>query len=936
MPLHPIQINKNDVDIKQLNEVRRRFMGINQQRLTRLKEQSGEMLQLVLDVLPLLLHVNHPLLPGYQNQSTPCSISDYFPGKPELNAAKKIAKSFTLHKRAQLRREILSVFLMGSMGTLGQSNRSDMDVWVVHTDDMAPEPIHQLQLKLTAIESWSDRMGVSLHLFMMTPQFFKEKHTSLMDQENCGSSQHFLLLDEFYRTALLLAGRFPLWWLVPPEHEFEYELFSKFLMEQRFIKEDDCIDFGGIKKIPAEEYFGAALWQMNKAIIYPYKSTLKIMLMEAYAANYPDVEPLSLTLKRKIYQGEIEPQIIDAYVLMYRKVEEYLLDQQDFERLEWVRKCLYLKTNIRLSITLRSTKNQWHRELLSQLVKQWGWEQDQLIQLDSRSKWKIFRTLQEKNILVKEMTQSYHFLSNFARQYSTEMKVSSHDMTVLGRKLYAIFERRSEKIERVNPGISTDLSENELSFYYSADKSFRNNWSVYKDRLVTNEISYNKPLLKNRSLLEILAWTFVNGIIKPRTKITILGEDSPIRPDELRSIIKKISLYLPKVKNIADDFCYQTLARPIKSFYLLNLNSDQNLKPNNYRTVSNINDPLSYSSRHINLIQSLDILSINSWNEITVRSFTGASSVLRLLQHAYTQKKSNKGWEFILSCDVGTFSNGINQRLNEMLHHLMNFSVLPTPSKYLWSQGEYIQYLGFTATNVEPGIIESEKELLNIISTADPSGDFIHIGFDHNCLPKEPFRVISKESQKGVVNLYYHVDKTSLKIWLSDEMGALIKWTQDFEHLHNILDTYHNFLQEVLTRQSVLGTKIKISQIQFFELKYSEEQWKLSKKSLPPCVVAKRFLPIQAVVETDENNHSMVNIYCQKEVFFQSELKENFYPVIAKFIVEQRLHHKKYPIYLTDLELTRLTHRGQISTCTYLKYKIDIENKLNDALMQTH
>ena len=61
-----------------------------------------------------------------------------------------------------------------------------------------------------------------------------------MTGDNCGSSQHLLLLDEFYRSAVRLAGQRLLWQIVPPEMEECYDEYVQGLCRQGII---DCADW---------------------------------------------------------------------------------------------------------------------------------------------------------------------------------------------------------------------------------------------------------------------------------------------------------------------------------------------------------------------------------------------------------------------------------------------------------------------------------------------------------------------------------------------------------------------------------------------------------------------------------------------------------------------------------------------------------------------
>lgn len=103
--------------------------------------------------------------------------------------------------------------------------------------------------------------------------------------EDCGSTQHILLLDEFYRTAVRLAGKRILWNMVPCDEEEHYDDYVMTLYAQGVLTPNEWLDLGGLSSLSAEEYFGASLWQLYKSIDSPYKAVLKTLLLEAYSGN---------------------------------------------------------------------------------------------------------------------------------------------------------------------------------------------------------------------------------------------------------------------------------------------------------------------------------------------------------------------------------------------------------------------------------------------------------------------------------------------------------------------------------------------------------------------------------------------------------------------------------------------------------------------------
>jgi len=209
-----------DLDVR---AIRKRFLAINRERLRRTQEALRWRTRDFLDLLPLFFHINHAMLPGFVSKQTPAGISDWSPTNKSLDAAVRLAKSFDYKKRALRVFDIHSIFLMGSVGTIAHSEKSDFDIWICHRPDLNAEQKEALRNKCTGIETWADSVGLEVHFFLMDADKFREGTVVELSSESSGSTQHHLLLEEFYRTGLLVAGRYPAWWLVPPDQEANYD-----------------------------------------------------------------------------------------------------------------------------------------------------------------------------------------------------------------------------------------------------------------------------------------------------------------------------------------------------------------------------------------------------------------------------------------------------------------------------------------------------------------------------------------------------------------------------------------------------------------------------------------------------------------------------------------------------------------------------------------
>ncbi len=446
-----------------ISRIRNKFLKVNRRRILRTQECLAVDQRDFLEIVPLLFHINHPELPGYINDQTPAGVSNYSQTHGAIKAAAKHFPAFKIERRARQHMDIHALFCMGSSGTIAYNRKSDFDIWLIHDPDLSVEAVKELTEKAIEIESWAMDLRLEVHFFVFDSLTFKHGQHDSLSSESSGTTQHYLLLDEFYRSSLLIAGRYPIWWFVPAEKENEYETYTKSLLDSGLVDENEVVDFGDMANIPTNEFFGAAVWQLYKGISSPYKSVQKLLLMEVYASEYPDCKLLSQLFKQAVYEGVTEFVDLDPYIMMYRKIEHYLMVRMEKERLDLFRKCFYFKINLKMSQQLSQVNINWRRELLKDMLIDWGWDSEMLVTLDARDSWRIDNVIVERRALIKAFTASYHFLSDFARKNTEVSRVSQDELNVLGRKLYAAFERKTGKIEIMNRGIAPDSIEQELS-----------------------------------------------------------------------------------------------------------------------------------------------------------------------------------------------------------------------------------------------------------------------------------------------------------------------------------------------------------------------------------------------------------------------------------------------------------------------------------------
>lgn len=315
-----------EIDSASLTRLVQRFRHHHGLRLTRMGSRLMARQRRVLEALPMLYHRNHPALPGYVSTDVPCGIDTFTPTPLQLAALRRVARGYEEPHLPPGHTEVQAVFIMGSGGSVGQSRASDVDLWVccdslLHT---------ALWPKVRMIDAWAAELGLALHTFLVDPDTLRRR------RRLPGTRTPTLLLDEFYRSAALMAGRYPLWWLVPDDEPAAYQAIAERLLRRRFVAAEAVVDFGPVHPFPEAEIAQAAITELDRALTTPHKSLLKLKLMEAYG-RAPHLGTVSAAYKARIHAGATSALQLDPYLLLYDHLERYLTESAQHDQLTFVR-----------------------------------------------------------------------------------------------------------------------------------------------------------------------------------------------------------------------------------------------------------------------------------------------------------------------------------------------------------------------------------------------------------------------------------------------------------------------------------------------------------------------------------------------------------------------------------------------------------------------
>ncbi len=565
----------------------------------------------VINSIPLLMHVNDMRLPGYVEGDVPYGIANYTPdGEAEKFIHTRFhVKNFKFSKKPFV--QMLAV--MGSIGTVAYSKESDFDYWVcIDRKSVSEKQAGLFNKKIVAIQNWAMKeINTEVHLFLNDIESVRNNIFAEDEDEAFGSTVGPVLKDEFFRSSIIIAGKYPFWWVVPgflPDSEY-YRIYDEL---DPVFRDETFIDLGNIYRISREDFLGAALFQLIKSLGNPFKSILKIGLLEKYLFGPEKALLLSQKIKSGLLKGNIEDRILDSYILMFEEVYEYYREVLEDKKLpEILRMNLYLKINPQLSKYSGMKKARslpYKVKVMFRYVKEWGWGGKEIGNLDNFDNWDYQKIMAFWNQVKKFMLLSYQKISRTLPSMNLQQKISDSDFKLLSRKIKSHFSTEENKIDRY---ISfKDTPSESILYIEPIDRGIDSQeWTLSK-RNTSSKDHFESTLLKGeKDLVKLLSWTAINQIFDPGySRIKISSGYSRISQDSVVDLMNKLCAV------------FQNRKLKIRNEYLL-------------RPAFNLASVIifNFSIEKADEIRSIHHVYLTSWGESYIYRYRNDADIIHIL-----------------------------------------------------------------------------------------------------------------------------------------------------------------------------------------------------------------------------------------------------------------------------------------------------------------
>ncbi len=558
---------------------KRAFLNYNRYKHRIMYENDSVRADMVLKLIPLLLHLNHPRLPGYsESEDCPCGIKIMErPDETKMEILSMIPDKISLksiQESMPRAREIEGLFTIGSLGSVGETQDSDCDIWVVvNAGDIGASRIKLLEKKLGIISKWASVLyNMEVYFYLLDINDIRNNNFGAISHEGAGSSLKSLLKEEFYRTMTLIEGRIPVWWIIPVTgNKDAYKESLNNLSSIDGNNPDDFLDLGDLEEIPRDELLGAALWQMHKALSDPLKSVLKMAQVKMHLETKGSAELFCNNLKKKVHEARYE-EVIDPYIEAFKSIERHYSQETHSYTADLMRKCMYLKSSPGIKpYHLLSIGKADKQALISDLVREWGWSLKTVEHLNDFPDWNTKTYKLFGNQIHEFLNVSAMALLKDTPSADSKANVSQDlEIEVLRRRIESVYVKKEDKIESEKRIQKHERAYDDLYFGYT-----RGVWEVFNNPDFTDQAGV---ISSARRISSVIAWLVLNRRFSSTTSCHMLPNPTSTYLSDVQTLMRDIMKIIPDAATIGLDR-ESLLKRMSVSTVILIGNLEQPLSP---------------------------------------------------------------------------------------------------------------------------------------------------------------------------------------------------------------------------------------------------------------------------------------------------------------------------------------------------------------------
>ena len=891
--------------------VKQQYLQLNRKRIDELLRGLQPAQSRAVRCIPLFFHVNYALFPGYVDKDTPAGVYGYKPDERLLDEVKVFSKRFKYdHTRRARRTPVDAVYLH-------KSSYSDcLVLWILYGRDLAPDDLSKLRRRLENVVTWLQSQQLNIQGELIGSETFVPK--LLNDQGSELPVSQSRLLSEFYVESFLLAGKYPVWWLVPPQEEKRYDEYVQNIVAKRFVPPAEFLDFGGVYETHPVNYLMGAIQNISRMYDSMEICWLNLLLLRAQVKAWPRVDNTASRLKRIVHAGKISSSIVVTEEVRAKIIDE-IIDDVSASTSGISADRLIRSFNDAPGLMKKGSVN-----LFSSLYAMRA--QKQPVE-ESVDPFFVRQYLWEKHALFCEISNCFHWLHAQVVEKSKDQREQFDGVLQLSKNLKSFLSSKQGKIPFYNALEKPDVTLSRVVIQHKVKTGGEESWVL----AAVEEGGEVLEIYACGQLLALLIWGWLNRVIDLGTSISVDCSPQYVKQIEARQILSSLTKKLPHsfMDNISLDV-FASLARPCTSSVFLQYRKDLDYATGDMPLLSPATKPYIYVEQYI----------VNTWGEVITSFYYGERGLLECLCNWMAEVPICDGEptkELVFWGYAAGESTSLAQRTQNIYKRVANFFCANDNRNAC-----FVMRLesGYYAMQRENGVIRhvllgDRVALAQYLEAPRPV--FIPIALDREVLRETPLWDIYQRNKPGVVQMFFKTEDTHVQVYILDERGSLFRQDalyysrQSFLHrwvsLFRFIGNRVHRLNDADCRKPVL----EIQQITIGPLGGFEYQ----AVNLAEVALQVEQLNVRAVVKKDENAERWILI-CNDYSVDSSVAGDSAFVDFVRYVIGCRSHAQMYPIYITDIdvafELLSVNSFAEVQTGHYLNYKRKIERHLNSIL----
>jgi len=887
-------------------DIRDAYLKWNQQQIDHLSVELGDDAAALVRLLPLLLHINNRFLPGYISLDIPAGIKSYKPDTDAINTARQLNDKFRFNAE-----DAIDTYVVDALYFQSSLLQKKLHCWVFRKDGLTDIQTGLLQDKLHKLADWCQSRQLSITFNFVDLSTFRQ---NLQPPNQAPSG---LWLDNFYSESVLLAGRYPLWWMVPLEREADYDAYLKYIRDRRFI-EGEYLDLGNASDYRVTDLLSYAVSMVQQVKKEPELCLFNLLLLAQKAAALPQRDGVAMRIKQAFYQGELPPVAVE--------VMSQLLESE-LNRDAAQQRSSVASSPARIISQLRKNSVSLNPQLLDNMLGDSCQPSSGVYSVEHIiSHLNLFRAVSQK------ISQLF---SSILDIYSQQADVATAETGLVDTaiNMQDFLQERTGRVSLYSGKNSTGFVFERVQLRHQrADDEL---WSL----VLYDAEDVEKVIQNFSSMLGLLAWCWLNRLVDQSTQVSVDCPRREIKQIEARYVLEILIQQIEpqRIYDIPVD-AFEHPPRPVQSLLFVNfINAD-----NKTDALLENDDPFNVIASSGRLSSHCEQLIINSWGDVYSKQYSGSLGIINCLCDWLQGTSIDR---FSLPQRMEIFGHGtadstyLSLRVTQVYNEMQAFFLCnKTPGgRFILRMGNEYYQVQQQDASIRPEKIGARDRLFHYLE--QPSAMFLSSGFETLVFPQEPLKDIYRRNKADTIQVFYRIIGRGAICWVLDERGSL--WRDEIRlfdrqsFVTQWLYLYRNTRNRLkkLMRLETEPPLLEIQQISFNQLG-GLEFYPVGAEGVSAY---KTFFELQLqIVEAQQSEQ--LSLSCDGRWFSYEKFGEKALPECAKYLSGKMHSIRSWPFYITDvdapLSLFDVQQPSDVQFTHLLKIKRTIEHKLYSLLLK--